>query len=190
MRIRYEVTIADLIAYDDFACRQSAHLQRRRYWYRRGVALYILLAPSALVYLFKARTPVLPVFLGSLVAAMFFFLWYPGYLTRRRHRLIHKMAAEDGNKSMLGEAELELTENGLISRTDQIETKLAWESLQRIETTPNATYLYVNQVNACVVPHDKVIEGDFPTMLAEIGRRYHPDRELESVKETSHAGRS
>ena len=181
MRIQYEITIDDIVASDEFHYSHSPYFQRRRIWHRRGVALYLLFAPIFIVPLFAPNVSLLPVFFLSLAASALFYTTYHARRKQRRTRLIHKMLAEGRKEAEVGEAELELTDIGLRLRSDYAETTLAWKGLERIETTADYTFIYTSAVHSLIIPHDRIIAGDLPAMLAEINRRYRPARQIEVV---------
>jgi len=181
MRIRYERTIDDIIALNYFDFHHSSATQGivRRYRWTGSIAIWLLAA--LLIYIL---VPGMPVFLTLLVAfldAVFFAIMAPRIVLKKTMRNVRKRYAEGQNATLLGEQELELTDTGLIARSNYTETKLAWGAIERIETTPEHTFLFISSINAYIIPHNRIIEGDYRALMAEIGRRFQPGQPLQKI---------
>jgi hypothetical protein len=178
MIIRFERTMDDMIAFNDFHYSHSPFMKRFMFWYRWGGALFIFLVCTLLIQALTPGSPALFAPLLSLVGAGVFAAIAPSAIRRRMRKQVRKLYSEGKNVSALGELELELTDTGLIAKSAYTETKLAWGAIERIESTPTHTFLYLSSVQAYIIPHNKIIEGDYRALMAEIGRRFQPGQKL------------
>lgn len=179
MHIRFERTMDDMIAFNEFHYSHSPVVKKISFRYQWGGALFIVIFSNMVGHWIMPEAPPLLMLSVSLVGAVIFASRASAILKKRMNHNTRKMLAEGRNASFLGEQQLELTDIGLTARSDYIETKLAWGAIERIESTPDYTFLYLNSVQAYVISHNKIIEGDCRMLLAEIGRRFQPGQRLE-----------
>jgi len=180
MRVRYEVDLEDLMDFNEYFAMHSPNARKKALRHRRFVTLCLLLVPPALVYLMHIYVLVPAVFLASICLSAHFCQTCPERANRQRKKILHRMHSEGRLETILGERELELSDTGLISRVQGVETKVEWAAFEKIDTAPNYTYLFISPLTI-VIPHNKIVEGNWPAMLAEIGRRYHPDQTLPRI---------
>jgi hypothetical protein len=174
VRIRYETTIDDLVAFNRFHCAHSPTVRRVRLLQMGFVAAVVIaLAYAAAVvtgdYLILALGPV-----GAVVGVLLF----PGAFRRHQDRQARKLYGEGANKGMLGPHELELSGGDLIERTPFGESRALLEVVERVTSDRGYTFIYVSAVMAHVIPHDAVIEGD-PEAFVEAVRRLVAQRQAE-----------
>ena len=178
MRIHFERTMDDMIAFNDYHFRHSPYMKRFMFWYRLIGALAIILLSTLLIQILLPPSPYPFGFIMSLIGAGFFVAIAPTMIQRRMKKQARKLYSEGKNASALGAQELEVTETGLIARSEYFETKMAWGAIERIESTPTHTFLYLSSVQAYIIPHDKIHEGNYHALLTEIGRRFQPGQKL------------
>ena len=179
MRIRFKRTLDDIIAFSDFHYSHSPAMKKIVARYRVAGALAILILTGAMTHTMIPDIPLPLIISVSAVGAAIFATQASNIVKRRLRENTRKLYAEGNNASLEKEVDMELTETGLIARSDIMETKFAWGAIERIETTADYTFFYISPVQAYIVPHNKIIEGNFPAMLAEIGRLYQPGQRLD-----------
>ena len=114
---------------------------------------------------------------ASWTAGYLIYYYKHGYIKRMR-KMLAKLYSEGKSPSMLGEHVLEVDENGFTDRTKVNESRYSWGALQRIESEPGRTYLYVGAVNAFVIPHSAITEGNLAALLEQVKIHYRPDAAL------------
>jgi hypothetical protein len=177
MRLRYENTMEDLLAFQAYHIAHSPTMKRMQVGNRWGGALVIF---GLTLWIAKLDTGnMFAGLIGAGVGAGVYALIYPLLVRRSIRRRTLKLYAEGQNKGFLGEHELEVADDGLIGRSPYSESKIAWGTVERIETTPEYTFLYVGSVSAYIIPHNRIIEGDYRAFLTELGQRFHPDQRLQ-----------
>jgi hypothetical protein len=158
VRIRYDVTVDDLLA---FALYQSGRSLRRRgaggiVW---GVAAMLgLIAVTTTLMGKEAAMVMLPL----AVVPIFFILgmlfkvgFWPN--TRRTLRRLHEESLPTG---ATGPHEMELVEDGLVERTPYSERRTPLQGVQRISSDGERTFIYIGPAMAYVIPNRAVSEGD------------------------------
>lgn len=181
MRIRFECTMEDVLAFSDFHYQHSPMVNRFIFWYRLIGALTIVLLPSVLIQVLVPDVPLLFRLAVSLLCAIGFAFRASAIIKRRMRKQTLKLYNEGKNSSFLGKHALELTDTGLITRSEYTETKLAWGAIERIEASPDYTFLYISSVQAYVIPHNRIYEGDFRALMSELGRRFQPGQKLPQI---------
>lgn len=178
MILRYENTVEDLIAFQLFTLDRMPMVKRTLAGVRWGSAVIVfvaILAACTLLY----GTPMLwltvPV---ALISAAVAAAIYPGVNRRVMIKRLRKMYAEGNYQALFCQHELEVAEDGLVERTDFNETKIAWAGIDRIESTPDVTFIYTSATAAHVVPHNRIIEGDYRAFLTSLAQHYHPEGKL------------
>jgi hypothetical protein len=176
MRIRYNNTIDDMVALNTF--HQTNSPTAKRMWkltlWGGTLFLFVIITLTGR-YSLAARIA------GGLTGAAFYVVAIHVLRYLSMGPLVRRMYAEGSQKGTLGEHEMEVTEQGLVEWTDYNEMKSAWGAIQRIETTPSHTFIYVGPIMAYVIPHGAVTEGDLRAFLGELKRHYRPDATLQSA---------
>ena len=172
VRIRTEVTLEDLIVFNEARNAHSPYVQKKRNGFRRLVTVYLLLAPAFLVSISTYSALWLPVLIVSAILSALFYKTFPGIVRGLQRRALRRMREEGELEFSIGEAELEVLETGLVSRVAGLETKVTWVGLDRVETTSDYTYLYLDSARACIIPHRRILSGDLSAFLKELGLRF------------------
>lgn len=179
MQVRYKNTSDDFAAFNTF---HFAHSPT----HKRMVAIYVFvfgLALGVAVFFLAKSFPLESVksmgeevnntsaaIQAVFVAAIYAF-FLPRILRRNIARQSRKLLREGRNKTFLCEHQLEITEDGLVTRTPYSESKASWEAIERIARTEAHTFVYVSAVSALVIPHDRVLEGDCEAFVSEVRKR-------------------
>ncbi len=170
MRLRYENTINDLLAFQEFHYAHSPTMQRVMAK-QKGAAVLVVFV---LICLLPGKQSTAINIFMALVGAGIYALILPSIIRRNIKKHVLKMYAEGSNKGSLGEHELEIAADGLVERSPYNETKTAWGAVERIESTQEHK--------------NRLAEGDFRAFLAQVGQRFQPDQRLQFASETNNNG--
>jgi hypothetical protein len=175
--IVYALTIKDLVAYNLFAFRTSPKVReiQHRILISRTLVTFFCVLP---VLWFTGLLPFWPSLGTSLLCTLWAVgctLYYQrrGYIKRVR-KLVEKQELPPGWQ---GEHTLEVDEDGIIVTSAYSRVQYAWGALQRIESEPGYTYIFLGGL-AYIIRHDAIMSGDLPTCLEQIGRHFQSDRKL------------
>lgn len=179
MKIRYEVTIDDLIAFNriHFSHSPTARRQRRQ---AIGNVIFIMIAivVGMFVVAFERDDEALMVSgAGVAIFTIVFLIRLPAMTQKRMDRQIRRLFQEGDNKNMLGVQELALEDGLLVNRTAVSESRTKLDAVQRILTQDDYTFIYVSAISAHVIRHDAVIQGDPQAFVEALVRAIGPRRE-------------
>ena len=168
MRIRYEITLEDLLAFSLHLHQKSPTLRRTRRWAAFGLAAMII--GLCLVASEITRDPII-LWVGVGGAAVIALI-YPQIYRRNVKWLSSRIYAEGQNKALLCPHVSELRDNGLFDGTEFLERTVFWKGIERIESLPGHTFVYLSTMSAQVIPENSIIEGNYQEFVAELQRRW------------------
>lgn len=159
MRIRFEVTVEDLVSYN---LGQTARYRRRKAWVLSvfgslvpvGFVAYNCLQDAASYDRFLES----PLSFVALIVALYFFiatlflvatLWESKMATERQ---IRQILNKPGNESMVGWVELEFDRNRLDVRADTFETSFSLSAIQKVVLTKQYAFINTTADGGCLVP--------------------------------------
>lgn len=181
MRTRYKVTLEDVAA---LGTHQLADVFNRRWDKPIGcmglvVACFFLVLGVISTFDFEEDLHFISLLLCLTLAGMHVFaavamFTYPRWLTRITARELARMNKDGKISGVMGTQELELTEQGLVFRSEFVESCLRYEAVRRIESEVGHTYISTTLNTTFVIPHAKVTEGD-PEAFADALRPKLPD---------------
>jgi hypothetical protein len=165
MRIRYSNTLEDLVTFNRHYCDHSPTM-RWKFTLWTKIAPAVVLPVAALATVTTGYGAYL--FAGSCLAAYMFFLM-PGLMRWEHERTVRRLYTE-GKDSFLSH-ELELTPVALIERSAVGETLSRLESIERVESEGEYTFIYLTPITAHVVPRHGVTDGDYEAFVAALRQR-------------------
>jgi hypothetical protein len=178
MRIRYENTFDDYMAFQDHFGRTSRAFKRQVGIWTWGGAASVFLC---LLLLTSVKSPdgplALKLFAATLAAAVY--VVYYRYSVRGNVRKMAKKLYEEGaNRTFEGWHELEALPEGLLHRSAYTEGRIAWGAIESIESAPGHVYLMISSTSAIILPRNGVKSADLSAFLAEVGKHYRPGATL------------
>lgn len=162
MKIRFENTIDDIIAFNHYHCEHSPLVRRVRARVRLNIALVSIGVAVVAAY----ATGNYSILAGGAAAAAWFAWTVKFWFQRSMDRQARKLLTEGVNKSVICVHELELIGDDLIERTPFNESRSRLAVVERVVTDGAYTFIYVSAMSAHVIPHDAVTEGD-PVAFAD-----------------------
>lgn len=172
MRLRYEITLDDLLAFTLHVHQKSPTMRRTRFGVVFGLGVMLI----GMCFVASEIVGNLKVFWGGVAGTIVFAGIYPRLYRRNVKRLSTRLYAEGQNKGILGRHVAELRDNGLFDGTDFSERTVFWKGIERIESTPSHTFVYLSAMSAQVIPEHSVIEGDYYSFVEELQRRWQHAR--------------
>ena len=178
MRIRFESTIDDLVAFHRF------HYANSPSW-RRQVWLRSLLVPGALAVMFawmmltpsdrlqEANDPPMWIYspcvgvplIALSIVWIFFVRWFSGWSLVRT---VRKLFAEGPNRISIGWREMELVNGWLTVNTELLKSSLDLRAIHKIVSDGNYTFVYIAAVNAYFIPMRLYPEAEYRQFVAEL----------------------
>jgi YcxB-like protein len=166
MKIRYELTIDDVVTFNRYHAIRSP-TGRRMTTQRRWVMSLGMLTLGAMLSAVM-RDVVYAVILTAAAVASIFLI--PFEVRRTVDRQARRFFEE--NKKRLGDyCELELLERDLVYRGATIESRMNLIEVDRVVEDGDLVYIYLTSNNAHVVPRHQIREGDVDAFLTELEQR-------------------
>lgn len=179
MKIRFETTIEDVIAFQRFHYANSP-AWRRQVWTQSlllPVVLVVFLALIVLSIVLATRDDpgpnllwVVPLFAFGIpflvisIGWVFFIRWF---LNRALGRNTRKFLAEGSNRIMFGWREMELVDGRLFVNTELVQTNLDLRAIEKIVSNGDYTFVYIASMSAYMIPMDYPDE-EFREFVAEL----------------------
>lgn len=169
MRIKYNVTIDDLVAFNQFYHKHSAYGRRiKRTWglvFPLGLFLFFCLIGVS------QKDWVAPI-VGGVFAGLIIWGNAGGGWRKRIGKTVRKMYEEGSNKSAVGLHELELNEYGIIVKDQYGESTHSWDGIERLGFTPDYTFIFISSVAGFSIRGTTVVEGDYSAFVSNLKQRF------------------
>lgn len=172
MRIRYDIAPEDLLAFNLHFHQKSPTMRRTRMWVVIGLAAMII---GMCFVAAEILDNLIILWVGIGWAAVFAAI-YPKLYRRNLKRYSARLFAEGQNMKLFGQHVAELRDNGLFDATQFLERTVFWKGIERIESLPGHTFVYLSTMSAQVIPENSIIEGDYRAFVEELQRRWQHAR--------------
>ena len=164
MRIRFETTVEDIVAFNRFHLDHSPAIRRQR-------LILTLLGPAVLglVAWFDYQSNDEPEFwifalVFSAIWSIGFHFWFPW----RTARNVRKLLSEGSNHSVLGWREMELVNNRLIVKLKLIDSSYDLCAIDKIVSNEKYTFVYISSLQAFLIPMTLYPEEEYRQFVAEL----------------------
>jgi hypothetical protein len=185
MRIKYKASPDDLVAFCQFHHKHSA--TARRSMVICGIIIpVVFFVLTCLHGLYEGRwdLPIIGAILSGALA-----MWIVGGRRRRLEKIVRRLLREGSNKSLLCERELEITETGLITRSEREQGRYTWDVIERIGFTPDYTFIFTNATQGIPISKSSVFEGDYEAFGEELRQRFEGEFKTEDVQQEQKTGK-
>lgn len=181
MLIEYNVTIDDLVAFSLFHNKHSATVRRMNIIW--GVVLpagFFIFFCFLGLYKHEWGSP-----LFGLIAGGLLILWILAGRRKRLEKIVRKLLSEGSNNKSIGKHKLELTDTGLVEKSEYEETKIVWEALDRIGFTTDYTFIFTGPARGILIPHAHVLEGDYEGFISQLRQTFEDKLRANNVLDIS-----
>lgn len=177
MKIRFESTIDDLVAFNRFHCAHSPTWQ----WQIRRLTLLlplIMLMIFFIIILAVSATDepldrtawigilcIAATFLTVSIGWGFFIRWYMYWSLVRNTR---KLLAEGSNRILVGWREMTLADGRLIVDTELVTSSLDLRAVQKIVRNDEYTFVYISSTTAYMIPMNLYPEDEYRRFVARL----------------------
>ena len=170
--LRYSTTIEDLVAFNRFHNLHSPRLIRQRRLVTVLLPVAALIAVSVMAILSRD--------LWSFFFPFLFIIFYIAFLRRAYGKAfdnkVRRLYSEGKNRAALGAHRLSIDEDGLTSETEVSSSTISFKGIEKIESSPTHTFIYMSAMSAMVIPKDSVTEGDYENFFAQLRAKWVANR--------------
>ena len=142
MKLDYELTKQDYIAYNLFHMTYSKTARRLLRMQRYLIPVIFLLLPF-----FIARVSDIPLWYWMITFLITSIVWI--FLFPKR---MQKNIAGRVSKGLLGKRSLSLTEEGILEISESRESKSKWDAVENLVETQEYIFIYISSIMAYVIP--------------------------------------
>jgi hypothetical protein len=173
MEVEFDLTLEDLIAFNEYHCAHSPAIQaqfRRGWWVVPFWALlvWLILALSAEKFADFAAEHWL-----WLLIVPFWLFWFPWRWHRRQRKNALRLLNEGENVGVIGRQRLTITPETVEQRSAYREVRMRWEAVEKIVRSEHYAYIYVSAYTAHILPRRAFLtDGEFLKFVGE-ALHYH-----------------
>jgi hypothetical protein len=126
---------------------------RKRYRILYFLRVMLLYGAVALLYIIATRPNYVWIDISVFIfTGLLYLLMIPAFVKTSVRRKVKDILSKKENQHVLGEAEIIITDEGIIDKDTTSETRYDWEAIVHLEETPGSYYLYTNSYHAIVIP--------------------------------------
>jgi hypothetical protein len=150
MEIKYHLTEADYIQFNMFHIKNSEAMMGAVKKQRFYTPIFYI----ACSFLFSKilAIPFLYAFVPFFILSLLWVVFYEKYFFWRVIKQTRKMIKEGKNTSILGDHQMVLSEEGIVDKTINGETKVNWSGINELKEDENYFFLYNSAISSYIVP--------------------------------------
>ena len=160
---KYKLTEEDYAEYNAYSSWHSNWQKKARLTFAIRLFIYCGISMSATaILLMKLKPPrtgdyntfIIILILLNLLNTFIYYQQAPYNIKKKAIKLLHK----EENQHLLDESELNINDQHIIATDNSSKTNYSWKSIVRYAVTKDFFYLYINSIQAIVIP--KRLLGD------------------------------
>ncbi|MEA3362669.1 MAG: YcxB family protein [Thermodesulfobacteriota bacterium] len=170
MKIKYEIELEDFFVFSDYLIKTSPlmlkTIRKGQMWWACGP-----LAGGLVLSILRGYSPektLLTLSLLSVAISLPMFLLYKHYFRYRNTKQIKSLYANGTYKSVLGTHEMTISDDCLLERSEDNNNTIQWDSINKIETTSDHTFIFTDEMTAYIIPQKKIVVGDFSKFINKL----------------------
>jgi hypothetical protein len=133
--------------------------RRKRYRILYFLKVIILYGAVALLYIIATNSHYVWIDISVfIITGSIYLMMIPFFVKRSIGRKVNDILSKEENQHVLDEAEIILSDTGIIDRDRLTESRYIWDAVVRHDETADSYYLYTNSYHAIVIP--KRVIGD------------------------------
>lgn len=87
-----------------------------------------------------------------IITGLIYLIMIPSFVKGSVRRKVKDILSKKENQHVLDEAEIILSDTGIIDKDTHSESRYDWNAIVRLAETPDSYYLYTNSYHAIVIP--------------------------------------
>ena len=150
MKISYKNNIQDIIDLNIYNVTNSSIAKRQL-----RISLFLLPAMFIcyIIYLYIIHREISTTLLVIVIAiAILWIVFYPKSFRWRISRVVKKRVTKGKSKNLFSNTILTLDDEGITKKSDLINSKVLWLSIEKAVVTESHIFLFLNLTNAIIIP--------------------------------------
>jgi len=171
--LRFKLTEEEYFQYNYFTA--WADPGKRSYRLSYFIRVMLLYGVVAALYILSNQTHNLTVDISVfVVTGSLYLLMVPLFIKWSVRRRMKDILAKKENLHVLDDAEIELSDTGILDKDTVSESRYNWDAIVRKVETPNSFYLYTNSYHAIVIPKRTIGSGEDRQEIERLFNRHLP----------------
>jgi hypothetical protein len=162
MKIQFQVTLDDALAFNDYFIDHSA-FHKRYYW-------ITFMIPFLFALLIVITTP--EFLWQALIIPVVWIIAYPPFYKWSNRYSARKIYLSGPNKGSLGEHTVIVTEESLLETTEVNEARWQWSGVERVEQNENYIFIFVGPNVAHIIPKRAFSTPELSTEFYDTTRQF------------------
>ena len=170
MKIKYEIELEDFFVFSDYLIKTSPlmlkAIRKGQMWWAGGplAAGFIL----SILNGYSSEKTLTTLAALSIAISLPMFLMYKQYFKYRSKKQIKQLYENGSYKGIIGTHEMAISNDYLNEKTEDNENKVPWDSINRVETIADHTFVFTDEVAAFIIPHQKIIGANGSQFISKL----------------------
>lgn len=149
--LKFRLTEDEYLQYNYFTAWSAPTRKKYRiYYFLRVIILY---GAVAALYIFATRQHYIWIDISIfLITGLIYLIMIPSFVKSSVRRKVKGILSKKENEHVLDDAEIILSESGIIDKDTNTESRYNWDAIVRLAETQDSYYLYTNSYHAIVIP--------------------------------------
>jgi hypothetical protein len=166
--LKFRLTEDEYLEYNYYtAWAAPARKKYRIFYFLRVIILY---GAVAMLYIIGTRQHYIWIDISVFViTGLIYLIMIPSFVKSSVRRKVKNILSKKDNGHVLDDAEIVLSDTGIIDRDTHTESRYNWDAIVRLAETTDSYYLYTNSYHAIVIPKRAVSKEQEPELTMLLG---------------------
>ena len=167
--LKFRLTEDEYLHYNYYTAWSAPTRKKYRvYYFLRVIILY---GAVAMLYIIATRQHYIWIDISVfIITGLLYLIMIPSFVKGSVRRKVKDILSKKENQHVLDDAEIILSDTGIIDRDRHTESRYNWDAIVRLAETSESYYLYTNSYHAIVIPKravNKEQEKELKRLLSE-----------------------
>ena len=148
---KFRLTEDEYLQYNYYTAWSAPTRKKYRIFY--FLRVIILYGTVAMLYIIATRQHYIWIDISVFViTGLIYLIMIPSFVKGSVRRKVKQILSKKENQHVLDEAEIILSDSGIIDKDTHTESRYDWNAIVRLAETTDSYYLYTNSYHAIVIP--------------------------------------
>jgi hypothetical protein len=148
---KFRLTEDEYLEYNYYTAWSAPTRKKYRIFY--FLRVIILYGAVAMLYIIATRQNYIWIDISVfIITGLIYLVMIPSFVKGSVRRKVKNILSKKENQHVLDEAEIVLSDTGIIDKDTHTESRYDWDAIVRLAETADSYYLYTNSYHAIVIP--------------------------------------
>lgn len=152
MKVNYDLKKEDYIEFNLHHMGKSKTIKRTLFIEQYLIPLIFIITPFVFAKNHSNPPPIMYFMIPCVIMYILWTIFFPKYFRYSFKKRIEKLLNEGKNSTMFGPQTLSITDKGIFEFSEMEKSKVDMKAVERVDVTENYIYIYINAVNAYIIP--------------------------------------